>query len=526
MHNILNNMKTKVFYFILFLIAGVATACQKHDFAAGELSPIIAVRDVRALYKGTDVTLNKTNMLGATQIVGTVISNPDSGNAPVNLVVLQNSRSTKISGISLPMGALSTGYKAGDSLVVTVENKTLTRVNGLLQITGLTAADVRKVSEGNKVTPLAVSSFNIKAKPDLYESTLVQVKSANVAPVPQFGETLLGEKFLVNGADSLTLHTEATAHFAGDAIPATATFAGILLVNGQDAAGKPVLQLWPRLYSDISDKTQPADPNAAQLESGDIVITGIISDVKGADGNYEYFQFRATRNIDFSKTPASVITCTNAGTAAPNAGDAPGAGWITGGGRTYKFNLTNGIVNKGDFFYVGGSNKKINGANSTDISTAKWIRAIAYVTNDGDGFGSASAGLLPNSGNAGGVAVFSGITLEETTTPMDVVFFGGSGKTTIYNATTNKGYRIPLNDRYSPLAADGVTAQPFMFQGTNTYIFAHPTTTDVGYFMKLGGRFDMATKKWITPRANTFYTLTATSNLSEIETGTEVTVLQ
>jgi len=132
---------------------------------------------------------------------------------------------------------------------------------------------------------------------------------------------------------------------------------------------------------------------------------------------------------------------------------------------------------------------------------------------------------LPNSGNAGGVAVFSGIILEETTVPMDVAIFGGTGKTTIYNPTTNKGYRIPLNDRYSPVAADG-TPQPFLYQGTNTYTIPHILPADVGNFMKLGGRFDMTTKTWITPRGNTIYTLSATSNLSEIETGADVTALQ
>ncbi|MBS7564068.1 hypothetical protein KHS38_06585 [Mucilaginibacter sp. Bleaf8] len=515
----------KIFLFLSLLSIGLLwSACKKHDFAAGQPSPIIAVSDLRALYRGADVTLTRESMLGAHQIVGIVISNPDSGNAPSGMVVLQNNRRSQVNGIILPLGTAAANYHMGDSLMIEVEGLSLKRVNGAMQLVGVTEGAVTKVSANNAVKPRVVSSFTIKQNPDAYESTLVQVNKATVTPAPKFGDSYAGDKYLVNGADSVVLHTEANAHFASAPIPSLASFAGVLMVS-QNQAGQRTLQVWPRMLSDVSDVTAPPDPSALPIQAGDIIITGIIADVKGGDGNYEYFQFMATRNIDFSKTPASVVTCTNAGSASPNTGDAPGSGWVTGGGRTYAFNLTEGKVNKGDYFYVGGSNKRINGANSTDISSAKWIRAIAYVTNDGDGFGSKSSGLLPNSGNAGGLAVFSGITIDDSTAPIDVVFFGGSGKTTIYNATTNKGYRIADNDHYSTKDAATGTDQPFLFQGTNLYIIPHPTPADAGIFMKLGGSFDAASKTWITPRGNTYYTLSISSDISEIETGDSVTKL-
>src|SRR5689334_2844029 len=80
-----------------------------------------------------------------------------------------------------------------------------------------------------------------------------------------------------------------------------------------------------------------------------LLLLPVISIVKkGAIGNIRIFSLMLPKLINFEKTPMAVVTCTNAGTAAPNAGDAPGAGWATGGGRTYKFNLTSGVVNKGD----------------------------------------------------------------------------------------------------------------------------------------------------------------------------------
>lgn len=515
-------MKTKILYIVLGLLALFTTACKKHDYADGVASPIIAVSDMRALYRGADVTLTKANMEGATEITGLVISNPDSGNVPKNMLVLQNYRRNVIRGIAIPLSTAG-NYHSGDSLVIGVENAVLKRVNGSMQLTGINESAITKVSSNNAVTVQSTSSYSIKSNPDAFENTLVKIKSANVSPAPKTTDTYAGDRFLVNGADSITMHTEAAASFAGNKLPASASVAGILLV-GTGTNVSASLQVWPRTSADISDIVAPVDPN--DLGKSPAIITGYIADTKGADGNYEYFQFRATRTIDFSKTPMAVVTCTNAGSAAPNAGDAPGGGWATGGGRTYKFNLTTGIVNKGDFFYVGGSNKKLNGPNTADMSSAKWIRAIAYVTTDGDGFGSASSGLLPNSGNAGGIAIFAGTNITDKSVPVDVVFYGGTGKTTIYNATTGKGYLTADNDHYHPVDPASQAAQPFIFQGTNTYVIPHSTPADAGIFVKLGGTFDATTKTWTTPRAYTFLTFTSASTITDIETGTDVTAVK
>jgi len=513
-------MKTKILYIALGLFTVLISACVKHNFADGTLSPIIAVSDLRSLYKGADVTLNKDNMLGAHQIVGIVISNPDSGNVQQGLIVLQNNRRTLIRGISIPLGAAAANYKLGDSLLVEVDGAVLKRVKGALQLTGITTGGIVKVSTNNAVTVRSASSYSIKNTPDQYENTLVQIKTANISPTPKITDIFAGSRYLVNGADSIQMHTEATANYATQKLPASATVAGVLYINND------TLQVWPRRGADITDRTAPPDPNAPALGANPVIITGFITDPKGADGNYEYFQFRATQNIDFSVTPMAVVTCTNAGTAAPDVGAAPAGGWAEGGGRTYKFNLTSGQVKKGDFFYVGGSNKKIDGPNTTDISSSNWIRTIAYVTNDGDGFGAMSAGLLPNSGNAGGIAIFAGTNVTVTSVPVDAVFFGGTGTATIYNSATNRGYLIPDNDHYHPINPTTSAAQPFVFQGGNTYIIPHSTPADAGIYVKLGGKFDATTKTWITPRGYTFVTLSITSPLTTIETGTDVTVVQ
>ncbi len=516
-------MKHKIHYLLLLCSIIIWSACKKHDYAEGSLSPITSLEDVRALYTGADLTISKTKLMEATQITGVVISNPDSGNVTAGTVVIQNTRRSKTRGIVLGL-TNAADYKTGDSLLVTIEGSTLKRVNGSLQITGLTDNSVSKVSSGNVVTVQTASSYNINLKPGEYESTLVKISSATVNPAPLPGATMAGEQSLVNGADSIMMHTEPTASFAAAELPANASFTGIVVAN-VTAAGTSVLQLWPRVGTDITDRIAPVDPNGPKLGKFPVVIAGFVSDAKGADGNYEYFQFRATRDIDFTATPMSVVTCTNAGTAAPYAGKAPAGGWATGGGRTYKFNLTAGSVKKGEFFYVGGSNKKINGPNTTDISSANWIRAIAYSTNDGDGFGSSTSGLLPNSGNAGGIAIFEGTNITETSVPVDAVFFGGTGKTTIYSETDNVGYRIADGDHYTSVDPASQAQQPFFYQGTNTYVIPHQSPADQGIFLKLGGVYNVTTKVWDTPRGYTFYVMTATSAISEIESANVTTIV-
>src|SRR5690606_8519812 len=104
---------------------------------------------------------------------------------------------------------------------------------------------------------------------------------------------------------------------------------------------------------------------SSEVEIAPVLITGFVSDAKGTDANNEYIQLMATEDIDFAVTPYSLVTTNNAGASTPTG--FPQNGWATGGVRTYKFNLTSGIAKKGDFFYVGGTTKMINGPSSTSM---------------------------------------------------------------------------------------------------------------------------------------------------------------
>lgn len=272
---------------------------------------------------------------------------------------------------------------------------------------------------------------------------------------------------------------------------------------------------------------------------GTILVTGSMPDPRGNDCNatmnvswynpnedanvhgdgYEYVQLIAVEDIDFSVTPYSVVICRNTSTQAPTE-----KGWAAGGARSYKFDLTEGKVSRGEFFYIGGAAKALNGYSSNATSTtassydgsvkdkvwtgypiaipswapqnagttqttggiismkeSKWIRTKAYIREDGDGFGAATVSnnshILSNCGNPGafpgtygvdGIAVYEGTDVNENTVPMDVIFYGYSSSGAANYAANNMGYMVPLNDFYSPVNLASGAAQPWFGQGTNT----------------------------------------------------------
>jgi hypothetical protein len=496
----------KKIYLLLIVLTGLGfSACKKDHYAEGALSPIMAVVDLRDLYKGSDITLSTEKLNGAKQMVGVVISDATAGNAPSGLLVIQNNRRNALRGIALSVGAAASNYVPGDSVIVQLTGATLTKVNGSMQINGISASAITKVASGKTLKVQSVPSSTLLATPDVYEYTMVTVSKAVTTPEPKTGETFAGDKQINDGFGIVTLHTETAATYATKELPFSANFTGILVTTGTGTSLK--LTLWPRTGDDIFA--------LAATKPTSIVITGYLTDPTGGDGNYEYIQMKATKDIDFAVTPYSVVACNNAGTNPPSPD-----GWAQGLVRTYKINLTAGKVSKGQFFYAGG-NKNIWGLNSTDISAAKWIASVQYANVAGADFGTATANLLANSGNVAGIAVFDGITVTPTSVPLDVIMYGGNG--TVYAAGPPEiGYRITNTDYYSTINALTRQAQAFYGGGTNTAKLGFPAT---GAFTKLGGVYDALTGRWTTGRTVTSITLTLTSPLTTIEAGEGFTTI-
>ncbi|MBA2746594.1 MAG: hypothetical protein H0U44_10245, partial [Flavisolibacter sp.] len=475
-------MKKIFIYSILMLSAGIFLGCKKGNYPGATVSPYISIFDVRNIFKGNDITLDTDNMFGADKITAVVVSDHSGGNLPPGLLIVQDSRRLgQLRGIAIPIGNEAANYVPGDSVIINVAGKVLKSVDGMLQLTGVGASDITKVASGVAIAPSIVTSNKILANPGNYQSTLVTITSAGFDPSYPAGSTYAGDRIINDGFGNIVLHTEPTASFANDVLPYLSNFTGIVFVATD---GSP--QLRPRVDGDITILSSTAPKIAA------MVISGYLTDPSGSDANYEYIQFRATKDINFALTPFSVVTTNNAGTNVPTG--FPANGWATGGLRTYKINLTSGTVLKGEYFYVGG-NPKIWGGSSTDISSSKFFTKL-YATVDGDGFGTKTTNLLANSGNAGGIAVFETTTVDEQSVPDDVVFYGGAGS--LYTAgPPERGYRITNTDYYDKTNPVTLNDQPFYAMGSNTGKFSFPTT---GNFSKLGGTYNKVTGRWTQAR--------------------------
>jgi hypothetical protein len=483
-------------------------ACKKDNYPGDVISDYIGIFDIRNMYKGEDVVLTKDNMFGSTNITGVVVSDHSGNNLPKGLLILQDARRlSKIRGISVAIGDAASSYKPGDSVIIYVEGSTLTRVDGILQITNITNDAIQKVSSGNPIAINQVWLNKVVKNPDDYESTLSIIVKANYSPLSNPGEVLSGDKILDDTYEKITLHTESKALFANMEAAFYANYYGIVFnITNKDDVRVPQFRL--RTAQDVDTLNKITRVTSA-------LITGFMSDAAGTDADYEYIQFLATRNIDFAVTPFSVVTTNNAGTSTPIG--FPISNWATGGLRTYKFNLTTGKATKGTFFYVGGTKKLINGPSSTDIKTSNWIRAFAY-SGTGEGFGTGTTNLLANSGNAFGMAIFEGTTITAASVPIDAVFIGTGG--TI--SGDGKGYQIPDNDYYDIKHPITKTSQAFFQSGNNTTAFLYQTA-DLGIFNKLVGEYSVPLNRWTKVRSQVLDTLTKSSPIAEIESvGTTV----
>lgn len=506
--------KTPVFI-IAACVAVILVSCERDsDFVKSIPSPYISNLDLKKLYRGTEVVLTKGLTREATLVTGQVTSDHSGNNLPAGLLFVQNVRKAgavdSLRGIAINIGEAAADYKPGDSVTVKIEGGTLTRVDGILQITGVPASNVQKVATNVELFTTPISAAVLLAKPENYEGTFGTLNNANFEP--NIGvETIEGVKVLNDGSGEIQMHVNAGANFKSELLPWSAKITGLIIPSATN--GLP--QIWPRVKQDFVSTSIVVDPNIP-LGPNPAIITGYFANPSGSDANYEYIQFMATQDLDFRQKPFSVYTTNNAGSATPTG--FPVNGWNTGGLRTYKFNITQGTVAKGTFFYVGGY-KQIAGITSTDISEANWVASRLYNIDGGaDGVGDRTANLLANSGNPAGIAIFPTTNVEMTTEPSDVIFYAGTGGSIFQNGL---GYSITTNDLYNTV--NGSTPQPFYRQGTNTARFAvNPIDSEFTY---LGGVYDVATKKWTTKRVHKTVPVPKASALSVIENMPAVTTI-
>lgn len=236
-----------------------------------------------------------------------------------------------------------------------------------------------------------------------------------------------------------------------------------------------------------------------------IVISGWLTNVNGDDSPYEYAQFVATQNIDFSATPYTIVW-NDVGVVGSTGTASFSDGWAGGSLLSYAFQLTSGTVTRGEVFYVGGSAQLLAGPGSNSFASQRWLRTINTSLSNGDGLGAFdSTGVFGNGGpNADGIAVFSGLAnaITSTTVPLDSVFFGVAVGTA---HPVTGGFKAADNDHYTSAGVFGDAGNDFLFGDLAQNQFA-----------RLSGTYNWSTSQWDVPRSGGVVTLTSGSNVSAI----------
>lgn len=254
--------KISSFIAALALSALLFNACKKDERPAdGTVNTFAALYVVKNAYKGSDVQLNASALNGATQTGGVVISNLTGNNLPKGSLIIQNSSRGQVRGLLIELGDAASNYLPGDSLLINIEGSTLSKVSGSLQLKGITAANITKVSSDNVSMAKTVALGALLGNFELYENTLLKV-TADAKPVPQPGETYAGNKMLDDGSGSaIALYTSAEATFASNSLPASATYTVIPLYGDETGNYGTTPQLRLRTAADVENASGPIYPN-------------------------------------------------------------------------------------------------------------------------------------------------------------------------------------------------------------------------------------------------------------------------
>lgn len=542
----MNRFKIDAFCYLIMvaLIFSCTTPDDHVELPPKDPNLHLTIKDVKSMYSDID---KEDVEYGSDidSIFGVVISDAKIGNNPENLVILQEDSD----GIGIDVSDYSENLSlsTGDSVAVDIQGGTLVNENGNFIIKGPSASDFEKIASDKKVEPVNVVLSDLSSDLQKYNFTLVKASGVNLFPTPDEGSKLEGSMGLSDGTvkeGAVRLFINPDSDLANEEAPDNATFTGIAMfdeVEG-DSIEKRIL---PRNNSDIDVTTDPV--------YSDIVLTGFMADPRGFDqkipgeetkygggaedggvtvyhkGGYEYVQFMALKDIDFSETPFSVVVARDGVLKGGSEPFVTENGWAEGGKHTYKFNLTEGKAEAGTFFYVGSSSKELAGywpeGQSQDISGANWIRSIDVLSSEGgvtgDDFGDSIDGLLANTGAAVGIAVFEGTEITPENRPIDAVFYNKPEGGFPFDEGVNSFLVPDKSDLYSAIDEDG-NNQLYLGEGTNTFIVDEDIIQDKSIWLKMGGVF--SENNTISPRTNpTTIQLGFDSDISEIESGSGVT---
>ncbi|HEY0677927.1 MAG TPA: DUF5689 domain-containing protein [Chitinophagaceae bacterium] len=243
---------------LIIIISFPLSSCIKdyENPADGKLGDMMTLFALKQAYNGSEVTVNKSNLGGASLVEGVIISDKSGQNIDPNSFVLQetftssNSISDVTTGIVVRLNAAHS-YNLGDSVQINVDGAKLGRLNGKLTLSGIGADRITVLATNKTPVSRAVTQGMLHELINVFESTLVTI-NADVTDYTA-GATFSGLKKLNdNTAGSVYVHVLQGAAFAGAALPRSAQFGGIAGFyneSGNDTTGAKITVM-PRNLTD------------------------------------------------------------------------------------------------------------------------------------------------------------------------------------------------------------------------------------------------------------------------------------
>lgn len=155
--------------------------------------------------KGTGATV------GSHFIEGVVISDKDNKNTNGQNMIVQDGT---FGGICIRFTATH-NFALGDKVKVNLDGSlALSEFGRLLQVSNVPLANASKISSGNTITPVILTSNQLTADFEKYESMLVRIDNATLP-----SGTYSGTKTITTSSGDFKLYTMTTATFSGNTMP-------------------------------------------------------------------------------------------------------------------------------------------------------------------------------------------------------------------------------------------------------------------------------------------------------------------
>lgn len=174
--------------------------------SSGEIS-LMTIRDLREAFESgaTEGPIDK-------KIRGVVISDNSSGNFDGRTMIIQD----ESAGITVFFQS-DHSFALNEEVEVIVSGQELSEFNGLLQVSFISNNLASSLGAGTAPTPRVATVNDILENREIWESTLVEVKNAEISGGSTYGGSA---KTVSDGSGSIDLFTRNSANFANTPVPA------------------------------------------------------------------------------------------------------------------------------------------------------------------------------------------------------------------------------------------------------------------------------------------------------------------